>query len=403
MKDDNKKDDPLKGPKKITMGVFVSVLALLGIGAFASFHWLCSDYFIFKANEVAERSKFDALRQDNAKEETKAKKRLADIAKQVADAETNAIVRISNAEMNLSNRLDALENEYVVKKEQQKAKMADESKRLEVELENKKHDLAVLLKGYIERFNEKTNDLERAIAGKRNELAEVKRRVELLPDLQRQCEEAEAALAAAKANRDAALQKEREAQTSFNKWNGKVEQVKVDYSTISNRTDGLKKEIIDLIRQTNGVVIALAKLNAEMETVNGQIVQGHAEMERINGEIAKARLKKEGVDSETDEAEAARDKAIRERDAALLATEAARDKKREAESARDKAIAECEQAKKARDEANRAFERRQVEIDGLIKSMEELLKKTKGQVESALATNQIIKTAESAGQKEVEE
>ena len=44
------KEDPLKKRKKISMGIFVSVLALLAIGAFASFHWLCADYFTFKTN-----------------------------------------------------------------------------------------------------------------------------------------------------------------------------------------------------------------------------------------------------------------------------------------------------------------------------------------------------------------
>lgn len=407
------KDDPLKKPKKIAMGFFVFFMAMLAIVAFASFHWLCSDYFTFKANEAAARDSLDDARNRVAKEEALALERLANITEKAQnvekkareranEAEAAAAARIDDAEKKSSNRLALLEEEYSMKKKRLDEEVAAEIKRLDEELEIKKHDIVVLIKGYMERFTERTNDLERAIVGKRNELAEVKRSVELLPDLQRQCEEAEAALAAAKDNRDLTLQKEREAQISFNEWNGKANQAKAECAEERKKLDAIKKEIDSLAVQTNAAVLDLVRLNAELEAVNIIIAQRRAEVERIKGEIEKGRLLKESLKTEIDCAETARSNAIKQREEALAAAEAARENRREAESARDMAVAEREQAEMARDEANRAFERRQVEINELQKSMEELLKKTKGQVESALNDNRRIKTGED-GREEVEE
>lgn len=235
MNDEILKTDPHKQRKKTFMLFFVVVLAVLSIGAFASFHWLCADYFTFKANEAEARDGLRSTRERIGAEESAARKRLAEIEARVQETEADAkkrvegveaaaTERIADAEKKASERLAALDEEHGAKKNRLDAEYSAKSKRLEAELEAKKHDIAFVLKDYFERFNEKTNELERVIVAKRAETEEMTKRISLLPDLKKQCEEAEIALAAAMARRDDVLTKEREAQNSFNDWSGKAGQ-----------------------------------------------------------------------------------------------------------------------------------------------------------------------------------
>lgn len=63
------KDDPLKKSKKIAVAVSVSVLALLTVFTFASFYWVCVDYFNFRANERDARKRLEEVRARYADEE----------------------------------------------------------------------------------------------------------------------------------------------------------------------------------------------------------------------------------------------------------------------------------------------------------------------------------------------
>lgn len=384
--------DPGTTAKKFLLGLSVVALALISVGAFASFHWLCADYFKFKSNEAEARGSLQATRE-----------------------------RIAEAEEASKARLAALDEEHSAKRKRLDDEFSAESRRLEDDFQRKKHDLAFSLKNYIERFNEKTNDLERAILARQAELDEASKRISILPDLKKQCEDAEAALSAARTNRDAALANEREAQDSFNEWNGKAGQARAEVEAERQKAETLRDELDNLARQTNAVLLAIAKLNSEKTVVEARIAQVKAEVERIQGEIARAKVQKEGLESEIAGLDAAKAAAVGARDAALTGRDKALELKREAETLRDKAIAEREQSEKAKEQAEAslakrlseievsrkdaesAFARRKSEIDGLVQDMEKLLKATKRKVESALAAERQGAAATNEEKKEVEE
>jgi len=194
MNDDILKDDPLKKPKKITIAAVVSTLALMTVCTFAAFHWICADYFAFRANEVDARKHLDEIRARYSDEETVAKKRLAEVEEKSKASEEDALQRakaseadaqkrIQEAEQSSKARIEALEKEYSDKRA---AKLAEHQKyvdELDESIKAKKSDIAVLLRGFKERYDAKTNDFEQAIASKNAELLELKRTIAMLPDV----------------------------------------------------------------------------------------------------------------------------------------------------------------------------------------------------------------------------
>lgn len=396
--------DPLKKSKKFFMGIFVFALALLAIGAFASFHWLCADYFTFKANEAVARDGLRATRERIDAEAGAARKRLAEIEarvqeteaaakKRVEESEAAAAARIADAEKKAAERLSALDEEYDAKRKRLDAAHEAEFKRLEAELEAKKHDMAFALKDYIERFNEKTNDLERAIATKRAELEETTKRISLLPDLKKQCEEAEAALLAARTSRDAAMANEREAQTTYGEWNGKVALAKAEVDAMTASRKALAEELATLTAKTNDAVVAIATADAKIAELTGAITRMKTEIEGLRADTAKLKDEKESVETEIAEAKAVLGKIHTETGEADTVRNAALEQKREAESLRDKAIAGREQAERERETATNALAKRKAEIEGLLKDMEKLLEMKKREVETVVANGQTKETA----------
>ena len=395
MNDELLKDDPLRKSKKISMGIFVSALALLAIGSFASFHWLCADYFTFKANAADARARLEEIEEQIKIAESAASDRIAkttakadsDIAKcesKFKEAEAKFAARLAELDMEYSNEVARLDGKYM-----------SESLRLEEELEKKKHDMLFLLKGYIDRFNSKTNDfemvidnLDKQIIAKRAELCEmtnlVARLQDCLQDLRKQVNDAKTALAIAIEARDEALKKEREAQVSFNEWNGKSEQVKGEYEVARVKAEGLRKEIGGLVGQTNDVVIAMAGLVAQTNAIYATIVQGRVDIEIIGGEIEKYKTVKRGLESEIVALETAKNKAQKALDETLAALDTAREQKREAESQRDKAIVERDQAIRERDNAEAALSKRKGEIDSAISAAEATLEKRRGEIDASI-------------------
>ena len=130
------KDDPLNKPKKITVAAVVLMLAILMVLTFASFHWICVDYFSFRANEGDARKQLDELRARYVDEEAAANKRLEEVEEKVkvleedarmrANAfESDAQKRILDAEQSSKGRIAALEKEYLDK---HAAKLAEHQK-----------------------------------------------------------------------------------------------------------------------------------------------------------------------------------------------------------------------------------------------------------------------------------
>ncbi len=330
------KDDPLKKPKKITVAMVVSVMALLMVCAFASFHWICADYFNYKANESDAHKQLDEMRTRYAEEES--------------------------------------------------ARLAEHKRRsdeLDEALKKKKADIAALLRGYLERFDAKTNDFELTIAGKhaeltgkQAELVEIKRMISILPDVRGQLLSASNSLEAARAQRDSALKDERAAQETYGKWNAKIEVAKAQLDELNERKGVIGRELDALAQETNAVHLTMASLRGQRKTLEAEIETERIKLRNTEGDVKTVTAQLKGVKDQIEVEETKRKTAEVARTKAETALNVALDKKREAESARDKALSEAQQAESR-------WATRKPEIEGLIKDMERILEMKSNAVKSA--------------------
>lgn len=364
------KDDPLNKPKKITVAAVVLMLAILMVLTFASFHWICVDYFSFRANEGDARKQLDELRARYVDEEAAANKRLEEVEEKVkvleedarmrANAfESDAQKRILDAEQSSKGRIAALEKEYLDKhaaKLAEHQKLADE---LDESIKAKKNDIAILLRGYKERYDAKTNDFEQAIASKNVELLEIKRMISMLPDVKGQLLDASNALVAARAQRDTALK-------DYGEWSKKVEDVKAKVSGLDVRKNNLISELDSLVQNTNAVCLTMVSLQSQVKALQEKVTTTRRELQSVQDDVESTKANLEHVQRQASDAEKKRKAAESARVDAEADLSAALDKKREAESARDKAKSEAAQA-----EAHWA--KRKLEIESLLKDMERIL------------------------------
>lgn len=334
------KDDPLKKPKKITVALVVFLTALLMVCAFASFHWICADYFNYKANESDAHKQLDEMRARYAEEESASKERLF-----------------------------AIEKEFAEKRAEKLAEHKRYSDELDEAFQKKKDDIAALLRGYIERFVTKTNDFELAIAGKNAELVEIKRMISVLPDVRTQLVSECEALKRARDQRNDALEAERKVQETYGKWSAMLEMAKAQLNELNGHKDVVANELDDLSHETNAVHLTLASLREQCKTLEAEI-----ETKRINVKAATEQLK--GVQDQIEVEETRRKTAEDARTNAETALNVALDKKREAESARDKALSEAQQA-----ESHLA--KRKPEIEDQINYMERILETKSKAVKAA--------------------
>lgn len=381
------KDDPLKKSKKIAVAVSVSVLALLTVFTFASFYWVCVDYFNFRANERDARKQLEDVRARYADEERVAKKRLAEIeakskafeedaAQRAKASETEAQNRIQEAEESARTRIKALEKEFSAKREKKQAEYQRFADELDESISAKKSDIAVLLRGYKERYDAKTNDLELVIASKNAELLEVQRMISMLPDVKDQLLVASNALVAARAQRDDALKDTRTAQEDYGRWRAKVETAQAELDEIKGLRGKLGNELEGLSKTTNDVCLVLLSLQGQVKVLQTKVSMTRSELQTVQNDVENAKTMLAGIQRQIVDAEQKR-KTV-EVSYAKTETElnAALEKKREAETDRDKALFEAAQA-----EAHWA--KRKPEIEGLIKDMERILEMKSKAVKAA--------------------
>jgi len=399
------KQDRLAKPKKITISIFVGVMAIVMIGAFASMHWILSDYFHFKATETEVRAQLDSARERCISEEQDAKRRIAEAEEKSKAAEDLAIARaetveksaseralaaeeqgkkrIAEAEDQARKRIEVLNLEYAEKQKTKEQEFDASSQKLKNDYEKQKSDLDVLLKGYEDRFTLTTNELAEKISVEQSRLAALKHQISLLPDLSAQCIAASNELVRARADRDEAFAQERNAQQRYKEWQSKSEKAKGDVDQWMARKTAIEKEIVDLASKTNSAITKMTGLDAAITGLESQLVQKRSELERVNSELKAARTNVASINEEIKGLEVRQKKskddcavAVKDRDQAL-------DEKRVAESGRDKAIAERQQAEQNRDAAGKAYEKRKAEVDGLIRGLDEVLKLKTKQVQSA--------------------
>ena len=377
MTDELLKDDPFKKPKKITLVIFTSALVLLMISVFASFHWICADYFDFRANQKNAQRALEEVQARRIEEENASKVRLAEIEKRVKsfeqesfkkikDSEAEAQKRITTAEENAKSRIEVLEGEYIKKRDSLVKEYEKLKQELDAALTAKKSDIASLLRGYMERFSSKTNDFEIAILGKKEQLAELKQMIAVLPDLKSQVVAASNAMVIARQQRDVALESERSSQEVYNKWNAKVESAKSVVTELDDRKRIVLAELQKLQSQTNEAYIAIGLLNGEISSFNNRIATAREEFNEIEKTITNAYIRLDGIKKKIGleskrlaDAELVRVEAEKARDTAI-------EKKREAEKARDKIVMESALKEEQ-------WNTRKAEIESLLKDLNKIL------------------------------
>ena len=214
------------------------------------------------------------------------------------------------------------------------------SKELDEELARKKQDVAVLIKGFKERFESATNELVMAMQSQEADLQRLKIEKDSLVDVARQYESVSNALVRAQDARDNAMRLEREAQDAFNEWNGRIGVAKSEVAQLEAQRMSLRKELQSLESLTNNASVNLSVLHneeriekdrlsalaSELQAVSNRLHSANATLADLRTSIGNATTEAKGAEKTRDEAvkareatEAARDKAQGERDVAETA------------------------------------------------------------------------------------
>ena len=385
------KDDPLKKPKKITLGFIVVALSAMMVCAFAAFHWLYADYFAYSANKTDALRHLEEIRALYAGEEESAKIRLAEVearskvaetdaAKRAKQAEDASRERIKAAEESSQNRIKGLDEEYAAKRKSLQDEFEAKRQALEADIAAKKQDLALLLRGFKERFDSRTNDLETAIQVKRQDLARFQDLRDRCADLLGQYVMLSNSLVTARQQRSDALKKEREAEDAYNALNGKVgvarselEQLSASKDAIGREVETQKKELLQLkesIRTKTGDAEVLDKKSDlardGLSKIEGAVKAAKTELVSIRDEIAAAKV---------------------EREAAAKEREDMMKRRSDADAACRKAEAERVKAENELAVAEERLRKRKPEIEATLKELEGILQMKRKEAEKATSAN----------------
>lgn len=330
------KDDPLKKPKKITLGFIVVMLSAMMVCAFAAFHWLYADYFAYSANKTDALRHLEEIHARYAGEEESAKIRLAEVEE-----------RSKAVEESSRNRIKGLGEEYVAKRKSLQDEFEAKRQALESDIAAKKQDLALLLRGFKERFDSQTNDFEAAILAKRQELAKFQNLRGQCADLLGQYVALSNSMMTARYQRDEALKKERDAQDAYNVLNGKIgigkselDQVNAAKTKIAADVELQKKELTKLKEASRMKTMEIEDIEKKLELskdelsrIEGGVRSANAELMKIREEIADAKTERESVVKEREDimkryGDSKVEKAIVEKDLDIL-----RKRKQEMETA----------------------------------------------------------------------
>ena len=251
--------DPLSKPKKCVVAVLVTGMVVAMVLAFAAFHWLYSEYSNYTANKA---------------------QRIQDLA------DTKA--RCAETERESQERLRAAADEFSRKQTANEEAFKKRNRELEEDLTRKKQDFATLIRGFKERFDTTTNELASAIQIQNTELQRLMKEKESLADMSRQYKSISNAVTRAIDERDKAMRLAREAQDTFNEWNGKIGAAKSELSRIEVEKVSLQKELQKLESSTNNASLYLSVLRNEEKIGKGRLVALAAELQAVSNALTAA-------------------------------------------------------------------------------------------------------------------
>ena len=165
VKDASIEMDPHAKAKKAGVALGVIVLAGLAVLTFGLMQVVYSNYFEYKATENL------------------AKERLEELQGRVREAAARMKARGQELEAEFGRKHDAALEEH----EKHVAELS-------AAYQKKKEDLAVIVKGFVERVQARTNDLNEAILGKERELEKLKEEAARLPNVRESLRDVQAQL-----------------------------------------------------------------------------------------------------------------------------------------------------------------------------------------------------------------
>ena len=291
----------------------------------------------------------------------------ADAVKRAKQAEDASRERIRTAEESSQVRIKGLNEEYAAKHKSLQGEFEARRQTLE-------SDIAAKIRGYKERFDSLTNDLETAIQVKRQDLARFQDLRDQCADLFGQYVSLSNSLVAAQHQRSEALKKEREAEDAYNALNGKVgvarselEQLRASKDAIGKEVEAQKNELSQLkesIRTKTGEVELLDKKSdlakEVLSKIEGNVKIAKTEFASIRDEIAGAKV---------------------QRDAAVKECEDAMKRRNDVDAACRKAEAEKVKVENELAVAEERLRKRKPEIEASIKDLENRLKMKKEELE----------------------
>ena len=379
------KDDPLKKPKKISLGFFVVVLSVMMVCAFAAFHWLYADYFVYSANKADALKRLEEIRARHAGVEESAKIRLAEVeerskvavadaAKRAKQAEDASRERIKAAEESSQSRMKGLDEEYAAKRKSLQDEFEARRQALESDMATKKQDLAVLLRGFKERFVSQTNDLESAIQSKRQELARFQDLRGQCADLLSQYVTLSNSMMAARLQRSEALKKEREAEDAYNALNGKVGVAKSELEQLSASKDEIGRVIEARKKELSQLKEAIRTKTGEAEALDKKSDLAREGLAKVEVEVKVAKTELLSIKGGITDAKVERDAALKERDDLTK-------RRNDADAACRKAETEKVKVENELAVAEERLRKRKPEIEASIKDLENRLKMKKEELE----------------------
>ena len=182
--------------------------------------------------------------------------------------------------------------------------------------QKKKADLAEILKGFVERVQARTNDLNEAILEKERELEKLKEEAARLPNVRESLRDVQAQFVAesnllvrARQERDQAMEGVREAQASYGEWQAKESAARAAVGEWEARKGALEKDVDELVQETNRI----ERVIVELKKVRREVADERDELKKVEGELSAAKTSLEEKKRAVQEAEEARLKAVGEK------------------------------------------------------------------------------------------
>lgn len=223
--------DPLSRPKKWSIATLVVGMVIAMLCVFAAFHWLYMEYFSFATSRVEKMQE------------------LLDVKERSDEFERRLKERQLVAEKDFARHQAA--NEELFKKR---------NAELDEAFSKRKQDFNTIINEYKERYTAMTNELSIAFREQKDELEQLMLAKESFINASRQYEAVSNALVRAQKNLDKTMALGREAQNTFNEWNGKIGVAKSEFEHIEAKKKIEQKNLQDIETSKKTASLSLSEL-----------------------------------------------------------------------------------------------------------------------------------------------